>query len=203
MNILVHYVDCSTQRNEWIYVTRDEKVYTANDVARLKKSLTWFQAECCKKAVCGSKDLNIDYIIGEIENGISICNCIEECVYNDITSTLRIVDNRVGKEFYNCHRIGLPKSQPLYNKSLRHLRGLYSKRAQTMIMIGQNGDDYHAKESIFGGVYCKRLGYDQKHCQYVVMGFIRQFEQLFIPKVLCQMIFKYYFIPSEKNWTYI
>ena len=196
MSIFVHYVDWSTQWDEWIYVTRDENVYTAKDVARLKTSLTRFQAECCV-------EFSIDDIISKIKNGISICDCREQCVYNDITSTLSKVNSGVRREFNNCHRIALPKSQSLYGKNLNNLRGLYSKHAHTMIMIGQNGDDKHAKKSIFAGLYCKRLSHDKKHYQCVIYGFIRQFEQLFIPKDLCQMIFKYYFIPNEKNWTYM
>ena len=51
MKILVHYVDFSTRWDEWIYVTRDETVYTPKDVARLKRSLMLFQEDCCKKSL--------------------------------------------------------------------------------------------------------------------------------------------------------
>ena len=81
MKILVHYVDFSTRWDEWIYVTRDETVYTPKDVARLKRSLMLFQEDCCKKSLFGSPDFNIDYIIGKIENGMSVCECVINNVF--------------------------------------------------------------------------------------------------------------------------
>ena len=207
MQIFVHFVGWSKRWDEWVYVTKNinANVDRKTQLDELKSELKQIQVNFVGIFHIGKID--IDDIIDQLENGTSICNCNQECIYNDIASKMTKFYQMVEKEFLGCHVIALPKSQSLYNKSLRGLHGLYSNNTQTMIMVGQNGEK--GKELTFGGIYCKRMSYnhDEKYFDIVVNGFIqkelKQFKQLYIPQDVCQLILKYFFIPNDKEWKYM
>ena len=207
VKIFVHYVERNKRNDEWIQVSNDSNLYDSHDLAELEETLTLLQTYGQfgrQNDLIGSIDINS--IIDKLKNGTSICDCHGECIYNDdIKSKLDTFGGTIAnirKKFNKCHRIAVPKTKSLYDKSLRNLHGFYLKSCNTMIMVGDNGS--FMEKSRFGGIYCKRIGDDEKQSQLIVNGFIKQFKQLStdIPKDLCQLIFKYYCL-SNDNWIYM
>ena len=209
MHIYVHYVGWTVQWDEWVYISEDMNLYSSQELDRLKTTMEsellkswrhqddhdWFK----DTVIHDVHSVAIDEIINKLKNGTSICDCSGKCIYHAIKSKVKTFASSITKECNKCHRIALAQTKSLEDKSLRNLHGLYSKNAKTMIILGHNGES--EEEKMFGGLYCKRLYYDENNCRYIINGFIKQFEQLFIPKDLRQMILKYYFIPNDKNWT--
>ena len=205
MKILVRYVD-RNRRHKYIHVSNNSNLYESRDLAELEERLTLLQTYAqygWGNDLVGNVDINS--IMDKLKNETSICDCHEPCTYHsDIKSKLDIFGRLIANirpKFHKCHRIAAPNSQSLYDKSLRNFNGLYSKSCSTMIILGNN--DSNSEKSKFGGIYCKRIGDDEKYSKLIVNGFVKQYKQLFIPKDLCQLIFKYYFIPNDKNWTYM
>ena len=180
---------------EWIELRDNSNPYSKQYLAVLKKRMISLQ-----EGNFGDRFANIDIndLINKLKYGTLICDCTGTCEYHDLVLRFKNFDNGISRQFNKFHRIASPNSKSLYHKSLENLRGLHSRNAKTTIILGRN------KISRFGGIYCKRIGHDENHFQCILSGFIKQFEfkqLMFIPKDLCQVIFKYYFIPSDKDWT--
>ena len=176
MKILVRYYGWSSDYDEWIDI------------------------------IAGSNNVNYDNInssgsintrapsTGNVET--SLCDCSEQCDFWDIDTA----------ENMYCHRIALPRTQSLYAKSLDGLNGVYSKNHQKMILFGHTQSQILTRQ--WGGVYYKYQNeYSRKSCQLIVCGVIRQeFEtkfKLLMPNDLYNLIYKYYFIPTDKDWQYM
>ena len=86
-------------------------------------------------------------------------------------------------------------------KGLKQMKALYSKSEKKMIILGRNGSTMNLlQKQLWSGLYYKRINYDCKDYQLFIEGFIHR---LFItfPKDLIEMIFKYYYIPNDDEWT--
>ena len=163
----------------------------------------WIQVT---KEECVVPQQHIVYTTKEDDTSLSsLCNCRKSCCIDDFLCTYV-------KEFAKIHRIGLPKSQSIRGKYLRECNALYSKPQKKMIIFGHNGSysSNSNKDRIWSGLYYKSINvggeynYNYKDYQSLVSGFINRCQKSIdkiIAKDLYQMIFEYYFVANDKEWS--
>ena len=204
MGIFVHYVRWPSRWDQWIHVSSDQNMHESEHFDQFQKKST--PAEW--------KGVTKEYLISRLKNASSLCDCPQECQHNFFEDYLKRA--RMYDIFGTSHRIALPKTQSLYNKSLYNLKGLYCKKNQTMVVLGRNSK--HKKDAAFGGVYCKRI-HSKPVCELIVNGFIHRLKNdencsdtssniskakstMYIPKDLRALILKYY-MQYDKQWKYV
>ena len=193
MDIFIHYQGLKPERDESIHVTRDSDLYSSESNANENANENGNKHRHVYETKC--QDMS------------SLCDCNEKCWL----TTRKHRRNKL--RYRKCHMIALPLSQSMVCKALHNFRGLYSKNRQKMIIVGGSYDKM-PMENKFGGIYYKYMNpnHDNKNqVEMIVNGFIHKFENdcnsnyncnYNIPKELCQMIFKYYCQPSDKEWQY-
>ena len=138
-------------------------------------------------------------INSDVTTDMSLCDCVDKCVFSHNL-----------QESLNEHRLTLPNTQSKWSKHLNGLNAVYSKSYKKMIIFGCNTQfpcDNSTRK--WRGFYYKYLDRDRDYKDYKLItdGFIRQFETMVdntfvnIPKDIHEMIFRYYFIPNDDDWT--
>ena len=211
MKLFIHYQQWDAKWDVWITVTNDvideSSLFPNIDLNKLKQDMQTPKHTHPQGVKIGGQVIKFvkiesaDNFINKVSNCSSICDCNEPCLLKNIKSDIT-------EKFSVFHHIALPKTQSMYRKYLKYIDGLYSKNQQTMVILGGNSFVNRYSRAIkFGGVYCKRIGNNnnKNYCQYIVNGFLKQFncEKIFIPKDLCQLILKYYFIQNDSYWTHM
>ena len=173
MKIKIHYQGWSTDQDEWI------DVFNSKDKGKEDK-------DCLKDDDHDNNELSLT----------SLCDCNEKC--------------RVLSKKY--HRIALPKCQSYYHycKYSNGWNAIYSKREKKLMVFGRS----YSCSLTWSGLYCTRY----HDYQLIVDGFIHHFEKNIrfgdccyshsysyhyniIPNDLKQLIFKYYYISDNDEWT--
>ena len=163
----------------------------------------------------------------------SICDCTTGCYLLDdkTRESYGIMPETYWKKGdFMYHRITLPRTQSIRSKSLTGCQAIYSKIQQKMLILGPN--NVYLRTERWSGIYSKRINdkhlqiannkdntingkvEEEEYFELIVNGFIHEFEQkkvkhddykdnIFIPKDICNLVLKYYYIPSDKEWQLI
>ena len=154
------------------------------------------------------------------------CSCAQKCIYSSRNLNKKIDNDKSRAKKHNKHLIALPRSQSAYLKPLCGTIRIYLKKFGQMVTLGHN--NVTGTLGPWHGIYCKRINnqylsfvagnnninnnndigynYSETKCfDFIVSGFIRKFEiesqgLIRIPKDLFNLIVKYYFLPSDREW---
>ena len=192
MKIKVHYQGWDKKYDEWIDITTEISHEDLKSIVIAKENAAYPK-------------------LGDVSR-TSLCDCKGQCLW-----TQSIYKNN--KVFLKYHRIALLKSQSIRLKSLKGVNAVYSQSKNKFILLGStDGYDHYGNRHEWGGLYYKRIHHDHSYHDTVtqfsksdykmlIYGFVHNVQQninhLFVnvPKDICQIIFKYYYFPNDKQWT--
>ena len=190
MKIKIHYKGWEDKYDEWIYITTDYINIPCVSLDELQlegheshdTSINTGVEKICKKK------LN------------SLCDCNDKCYFTKKEININ------NKNSNDRHRIALANSQSMRSVTLNNLNAVYSKYHKKLIILGSN--KLYNSGNInrgFGGVYYNSINRDNiNNCEKVLNGFIHMHENktnINIPKDIISIIFKYYFIANDNQWT--
>ena len=192
MKIKVHYQGWDEKYDEWIDISKET---SEDDLASI---------EIAKK----NKD---SPQLGAVSR-TSLCDCKGVCFWSQF-----IYKNK--RSFSKYHRIALVKSQSIRYKSLKGVNAVYSQSENKLIILGSSENYQHCgNRDEWSGLYYKSIHHQhlyhddvtqlkQYDYRLLVNGYVHGVEEnishLFIniPNDINQIIFKYYYIPNDKQWT--